>query len=118
MGYIVFSQNPIGDRVSFITEHNERRSSLPYRKFLEFLFERYPIVNRKELLKCLDRFDAIHLDDHTGKFEVVEDIKTEASSFQDLMKLNRPKERKKDSYVNRSKRFVDKILNRKERKLF
>ena len=116
MSYIVFSQNPVGDRVSFITEHAEKRSSLPYQKFIDYLFSNHPVVGRRKLLNCLDRFETIHLNTKTGEFRILEPEIAEDTSFEDLLALNRSQseaENKKSDYVNKAKTFIDRIRKTK-----
>jgi len=124
MKWILFYQNP-HDRVCFITDESQDKTSLSYRKFCDSIFK-YPIKDPGNLQIELDTFHTIMLDVQTGQWERVVPDKEDCNvTFEQLVKLNpsiEEKEKqqveKKDREVNLTKSYFDKKWEEKRKGLF
>lgn len=109
MKWILFYQTPY-DRVNFITDDNQDRSSLSYRKFCDSLLN-YNISDRGKLQIEIDTFHTVFLNIETGLWHVENPDRVEDPSFDDLVKANPNPEEKKKQDAERSNREVIKTKN-------
>lgn len=109
MKWILFYQTPY-DRVNFITDDNQDRSSLSYKKFCDSLLQ-YKILDRGKLQIELDTFHTVFLDVETGVWhqEKIEDEKQ--FSFDELVQANPNPDEKKKQDEEKSNREVIKTKN-------
>jgi hypothetical protein len=117
--WLIFHQTPY-DTVRYRTSETDNNFSLPYNKFLTFLFENYRPVRRIELINELDRFETIVLDKDTGEWKVIiPEVNIENFSFQKLAEENNgiltpdaQKEKPEEiQNLNRSKSFIENMWN-------
>jgi hypothetical protein len=108
--WIMLFQTP-HDRVKFQTNELDESTSMPYRKFIEFVYTNFFIKDRQSFTEALDSFKTI-LIDGTGEFIIISpEIDLSKYSFDELFKLNEKKEEetKLDIAVSNSKKFIDQI---------
>lgn len=85
--------------VFFISEHLDNPKLLVYSSFIKYLNE-FNIKDKKGLLKELDSFQNIFLDNLTGEWKVVEESKENFKVTHDqLLKLNQ--EKKPETWVEK-----------------
>jgi hypothetical protein len=106
------------DRVKFQTNELDESTSMPYQKFLEFIYTNYFIRDRQSFTEALDSFKTI-LIDGSGEFTIISpEIDLSKYSFDELFKLNEKKEEETtfDIAVSQSKKFIDQLWKKSKEK--
>lgn len=125
MKWILFYQTP-NDRVCFITDESDDRTSLSYRKFCDNIFK-YSIKSVDKFQLHLDTFRTVFLNVETGEWEKVdpERIDVKDIPFDVLVKLNpNPEDKEKQEQekngreVNLTKQYFDKKWEDAKKGLF
>lgn len=94
------AKNPL---VYFITEHFESPQIMVYSDFVKYLLQNFNINDRKEIVKQLDSYQNVFLDNLTGEFQVIKDeVTNRKPSHNEMLKLNQEK---------KIENWVDKGLN-------
>lgn len=109
MKWILFYQTPY-DRVNFITDDNQDRSSLAYGKFCDSLLN-YKILDKSKLQIELDTFHTVQLNIETGEWNTVNFNNEKEFSFEDLVRANPNPEEKKKQEDEKANREVIKTKN-------
>lgn len=91
--------------ILYVTEHFETPQMMVYSSFIKYLLKEFKINKRKEIIKELDSYRNIFLDNLTGEFQIIEPDKEELKKVThgQLLKLNQHKP---------PETFVEKGLNR------
>lgn len=124
MKWILFFQNP-HNRVTFLTDENQDRSSKPYKQFCEMLFK-FPIIDPGGLQDHIDTFHTIYLNLETGQWNVVQsDQDITKIQFEDLVKANptgeekdKQEKMKKEREVTLTKDYFSKVWENKKKEIF
>lgn len=61
--------------VFFITEHLDKPKTMIYSSFVKYLLRHFNINDRSGIIKELDSFQNIFLDNITGEFQIIKDEK-------------------------------------------
>jgi hypothetical protein len=84
--------------VLFNNSESEDLKSLPYKKFLDYLYDvtKYHLVeNNKDMIKELNSYEVIYLNLEDGKWEIIEDKGHDNIDFMSLANFNKELEQRK-----------------------
>jgi hypothetical protein len=113
--WILFFQTP-KDRVRFITNEIDSPTSLPYNKFISFVFENFNILNTKKFMDEVDSFQTVFLNGKTGNWEIKSpDRDTSKYTFDELYQIKKNKEEKNNKEINKG--FIEHVWKNKIKKL-
>ena len=86
--------------IFYITEHFETPQMMVYSSFVKYLLKEFNINDRKGIIKELDSYRNIFLDNLTGEFQIIQDeITTKKVTHKEMLKLNQ--EQKIESWVEK-----------------
>lgn len=83
------------DRVKYLVEGLDSFTTLSYPKFIKFIDNNFFILDKGGFIKELNSFQTIYLDNSTGKFEVLNDLKKDKifnANFDELIKIREENE--------------------------
>lgn len=112
-GWILFFQTP-HDRIKYITSELDDPASMPYYRFIKYLFTTFAANDKNELINKIDSFKTILLNGDTGEWkEETEEVDFSKYGLKDLILYNdkRIKERESDKKKKKGRRLEDQAQN-------
>jgi len=116
--WILFHQTPTGDTIKYVSSELSQPAYIGYKDFFKNL-KKYYISRRDEFQVEVEYFETILLNLDDGSWEVKK-VEHKGASFEELEKINKPKEEKADdllgSRLQKSKDFLVGFIKNKHKK--